>query len=104
MNTTPEQRDIALIKEDIKSIRVHFDKFKAKEEDAIVVRSETNRKLDLLVNALTDNDFNGKNGYLTRLNKMETMVQMHELYWKILFTIIMSGGILVLAFRFLIYK
>jgi hypothetical protein len=104
MEMTQEQKDIKLIQEDIKSIRVHFDKFKAKEEDAIIVRSETNRKLDLLVNALTDNDFNGKNGYLTRLNKMETMVQMHELYWKILFTIIMGGGILVLAFRFLIYK
>lgn len=104
MTQTQEQKDIVEIKDAIKSIRIHLDKIKTREEDSALVRAETNRKLDLLVTALTDNEYNGKNGYLTRLNKMETMVQMHELYWKIMFTVLMASGLLALVLRFLVYN
>ncbi len=101
---TQEQKDIATIKEDMKSIREHLNKLKQKDEDSQLLRGETNRKLDLLVNSLTDNDYNGGNGYLSRLNKTELKVQMHELYWRTLFVVFTAGGILALGVRFLIFK
>lgn len=92
--TTQEQKDIQAIKEDILSIRKHLSNIKDRQDNEDMHRIETNKKLDFILNALTDNDFNSKNGYLTRLNKMEAMIILHDLYWKILFSILLGGGVI----------
>ena len=102
MQQTQEQKDIVNINENIVSIRKHLDTIKKRQDDDDLFRIEQSRKLDLLVNSLTDNDYNGKNGYISRLNKIESMVITHDLYWKILFTFILAGGILVGAIKWLI--
>lgn len=99
---TPEQKDIALIKESITSIKSHLDKIKQRDEDALFNRSETNRKLDLLVNTLTDNDYNGKNGHITRLNNIEKTMLLHDTYWKVFFGFIASGSLIVLIFKLIL--
>jgi hypothetical protein len=100
MSQTQEQKDIIEIREDLKSIRKHLDNIKAREDDSQIMRLEQNRKLDLLVNALTDNDYNGNSGYLTRLNKIETMVVKQNLYWNIFFAIIVGSGILTAILKY----
>ncbi len=106
---TQEQRDINEIKESVKtikddhvSIRIHLDNIKRREDDSIISRQETNKKLDLLVNALLDNDFNGKNGHITRLLNVEKTVTKHDVYWNVFFTIVGSGAVIALIFKFLV--
>lgn len=99
---TQEEQDIKEIKGDIVSIRRHLDKIKEREDDSIIHRAELNRKLDIVVNSLTDNDFNAKNGYLTRLTNTEKIVLQHDTYFKALFVILIGSGIIGLIFKFLI--
>jgi hypothetical protein len=82
------------INDNINSIKRHLDKIKVRQDDDDLYRIEQSRKLDLIVNALTDTDFNGRNGHLTRFNKIEVMVLQHEMYWKLLITIVISSGII----------
>lgn len=91
---TQEQKDIININENIASIRKHLDTIKKRQDDDDFMRIEQNRKLDLIVNSLTDNDFNGKNGIITKLNSIEKTVMLHDLYWKVLVTILVASGVL----------
>ena len=100
---TQEQKDILEIKDDIKSIRKHLDFIKEKQQIEDVSRTTQNAKLDLIVNALVDNDFNGKNGIITRVNTMETKVNAHDFYWRVLFGVV-SGGAFILALIKIFYK
>lgn len=102
MAQTQEQKDILEIKDDVRSIRTHLTTIKNRQDNEDLDRIERNKKLDLIVNALTDNDFNSKNGYLSRLNKIEQMVILHDLYWRILFAFILAGGLLAGALKWLI--
>jgi hypothetical protein len=104
MDATQEQKDILEIKDDIKSIRTHLNNFKANQLIEDSYRLEQNRKLDLIVNALTDNDFNGKNGIITKVNALEKKVDLHEVYWKVLLTVLIAGGVLAGLIKILIPK
>ena len=95
MAQTQEQKDILEIKDDIKSIRKHLDFIKEKQQIEDVSRATQNAKLDLIVNALIDNDFNGKNGLISRINTMEVKVNNHDFYWRVLFGVIAGGGLIV---------
>jgi chromosome segregation ATPase len=86
------------IEENISSIRKHLDQLKTNNQDAISSRNEIDRKLDMVVNTLTDNEYNGKNGWVTRLNTMEKMVMMHDTYWK--FLIAICGGTFLIGLIF----
>ena len=99
---TPDQQEIMTINDNINSIKRHLDKIKVRQDDDDLYRIEQSRKLDLIVNALTDTDFNGRNGHLTRFNKIEVMVLQHEMYWKLLITIIISSGIIAGLLKFLL--
>lgn len=99
---TPDQQEIMTINDNINSIKRHLDKIKVRQDDDDLYRIEQSRKLDLIVNALTDTDFNGRNGHLTRFNKIELMVLQHEMYWKLLITIIISSGIIAGILKFLL--
>ena len=99
---TAEQKDILEIKEDLKSIRGHLDKIKKRQDDDDLYRASQNAKLDLIVNSLVDNDFNGKNGMITRLNTMEKMVISHDFYWRVLFGIIACGALIIIAMKLII--
>jgi len=102
MAQTQEQKDIVAINENIASIRGHLKTIKERQDVEDSNRIEQNRKLDLIVNSLTDHDYNGKNGLITKLNNIERTVILHELYWKILFTFVIAGGLLVGAIKYLI--
>jgi len=102
MHTTQEQKDIVFIKEEIGSVRSHLKTIKERQDSDDISRVEFNRKLDLIVNALTDNDFNSKNGYLTRLNNMEKMLLAHDLYWRVLMIVVLAGGLLAGAIKYLL--
>jgi hypothetical protein len=99
---TPDQQEIMTINDNINSIKRHLDKIKVRQDDDDLYRIEQSRKLDLIVNALTDTDFNGRNGHLSRFNKIELMVLQHEMYWKLLITIIISSGIIAGILKFLL--
>jgi hypothetical protein len=99
---TPDQQEIMTINDNINSIKRHLDKIKVRQDDDDLYRIEQSRKLDLIVNALTDTDFNGRNGHLSRFNKIEVMVLQHEMYWKLLITIIISSGIIAGILKFLL--
>lgn len=100
---TQEQKDILEIKDDIKSIRKHLDVIKEKQQIEDLSRTTQNAKLDLIVNSLVDNDFNGKNGLISRFNTMEVKVNNHDFYWRVLFGVI-GGGALILALVKILYK
>jgi len=102
MNQTQEQKDIIEIKDDIKSIRTHLNTIKNRQDDEDKNRIEQNRKLDLIVNSLTDHEYNGKNGLITKLNNIERTVILHQMYWNILFVVILAGGLLAGAIKYLI--
>jgi len=103
MEQTQEQKDILEIKDDIKSIRKHLDFIKEKQQIEDVSRATQNAKLDLIVNALIDNDFNGKNGLISRINTMEVKVNNHDFYWRVLFGVIAGGGLIVTLIK-IFYK
>jgi len=99
---TKEQQDIMTINENINGIRKHLDGIKKRQDDDDLFRLEQNRKLDLILNSLTDNDFNGKNGHLSRFSKIELMVIQHDMYWRILITIILASGIIAGLLKLLV--
>lgn len=101
---TEEQKDIQAIKEDLASVRSHLKTIKERQDNDDLIRVQMVGKIDKILNALTDNDFNGQEGYITRLVKMEMLVKMHELYWKILFSILLGGGGLALLLKLLVLK
>lgn len=101
---TQEQKDIQAIKEDLASVRSHLKTIKERQDNDDLIRVQMVGKIDKILNALTDNDFNSQEGYITRLIKMETMVLMHDLYWKILFSILLGGGGLALLLKLLVFK
>lgn len=90
------------IKEDNTSIRTHLSNIRQREDDAIIKREDVNRKIDLLLNLLLDNDFNGKNGHVTRLLNVESKVNKQEVYWNVFFTIAGSGVVIALIFKLLV--
>lgn len=101
---TQEQKDIQAIKDDLASVRQHLKTIKERQDQEDLTRGQMNTKIDKILNALTDNDFNSQNGYITRLVKIESMVLMHDLYWKILFSILLGGGGLALLLKLLVFK
>jgi len=100
--TTQEQKDIQEIKGDIQSIRQHLANIKLDKSIEEGYRLELNRKMDLIVNSLVDNDFNGKNGIISKVRNIEIMVLSHDLYWKVLITVILAGGVLAGAIKYLV--
>jgi len=94
MAPTQEQKDIKDIKEDIVSIRSHLKSLKENQEVNALNREAESKKLDLIYNTLTNNEFNGGNGWVTRLNNIEKTVQLHDTYWKAFFTIFGSGVVI----------
>jgi len=102
MSQSQEQKDIVEIKDDIKSIRTHLNNIKANQLIEDGYRLEQNRKLDLILNSLVDNDFNGKSGIISKVNSLERKVSLHETYWNLLFIIILAGGLLAGAIKWLI--
>jgi len=101
-NTTPEQKDIKDIKDDIISIRSHLKSLKDNQEINSINRESESKKLDLIYNTLTNNEFNGGNGWVTRLNNIEKMTQLHDTYWKALFTILGSSVVIGLIVKLLV--
>ena len=99
---TQEQKDIQEIKGDIQSIRQHLANIKLDKSIEEGYRLELNRKMDLIVNSLVDNDFNGKNGIISKVRNIEVMVLSHDLYWKVLITVILAGGVLAGAIKYLV--
>ncbi len=99
---TQEQKDIQEIKGDIQSIRQHLANIKLDKSIEESYRLELNRKMDLIVNSLVDNDFNGKNGIISKVRNIEVMVLSHDLYWKVLITVILAGGVLAGAIKYLV--
>jgi len=99
---TKEQQEIMKITDNITGIRKHLDEIKKRQDGDDLFRIEQNRKLDLIVNSLTDNDFNGKNGHLSRFSKIELMVIQHDMYWRILITIILGSGIIAGILKLLV--
>lgn len=99
---TQEQKDIQEIKGDIQSIRQHLANIKLDKSIEEGYRLELNRKMDLIVNSLVDNDFNGKNGIISKVRNIEIMVLSHDLYWKVLITVILAGGVLAGAIKYLV--
>lgn len=89
------------VNEEIKSIRAHLKTIKERQDADDIVRIQMNHKLDLIVNSLTDTDFNGKNGHLSRFNTIEKLVTIHDLYWKIIFALFVPvyGGVIALLFK-----
>ena len=102
MENTQEQKDIIIIKDEIKSIRTHLDNIKKRQDNDDVTRSETNKKIDMIYSSLTDNEFNGNQGYITILREIHRKVTLHELYWRVLLTIVISGGVLAAIIKILI--
>ena len=94
MATAQENKQITVIEEDIKSIRAHLKVIKDRQDEDDLSRTEVNRKIDMIYNSLTDNSFNSNNGYITILRQVEKIVILHDLYWKILLTIIIASGVL----------
>ena len=101
---TQEQKDIQAIKEDLASVRSHLKTIKERQDNDDLIRVQMVGKIDKILNALTDNDFNSQEGYITRLVKIETLVKMQELYWKIFFAILLGGGGLALLFKMIVFK
>jgi len=99
---TQEQKDIQLIKDDIKSIRVHLDNIKTNQETLKTNKEVAEKKIDLIYNTLTNNEFNGHNGFVTRLNSLEKTVLMHETFWKAFFWLFGSTVFIGLMFKFFI--
>jgi NurA-like 5'-3' nuclease len=102
MENTQEQKDIVEIKGEIKSIRTHLDNIKKRQDNDDITRSDTNKKIDMIYSSLTDNEFNGNQGYITILRETHRKVTLHELYWRVLLTIILSGGVLAALIKILI--
>jgi len=102
--TTQEQKDIFEMKEDIKSIRTHLDKIKQRQSDEDISRIERDRKIDMIYSSLTDNQFNSNQGYITVLRDVREKVTLHDLYWKILFVVIIAGGLLGGIIKYLLPK
>jgi hypothetical protein len=101
---TQEQKDIFEMKDDIKSIRLHLDKIKQRQGDEDTYRIERDRKIDMIYNSLTDNQFNSNQGYITTLRDVREKVLLHDLYWRILFVVVLAGGLLAGAIKYLIPK
>ena len=80
--------DIVLIKSDITGIRNHFDDFKKRQDLDDLSRISHNALIKEIHNSLTDNDLNGKNGYIKRLLIAEIKVNNHDFYWRVLFGVI----------------
>lgn len=99
---TQEQKDIIEIKDDLKSIRSHLDNIKKRQDNDDLTRIDTNRKIDMMYNSLVDNEFNGNQGYISVVRKLQEKVILHDLYWKILFAIILAGGVLTAVIKLLI--
>jgi hypothetical protein len=89
------------VKEEISSIRAHLKNIKERQDADDIIRIQMNHKLDLIVNSLTDTEFNGKNGHITRLNSVEKLVTIHDLYWKIIFALFVPiyGSVIALLFK-----
>jgi hypothetical protein len=89
------------VKEEISSIRAHLKNIKERQDADDIIRIQMNHKLDLIVNSLTDTEFNGKNGHITRLNSVEKLVIIHDLYWKIIFALFVPiyGSVIALLFK-----
>jgi hypothetical protein len=94
MEQTPEQKDIFEMKDDIKSIRNHLDNIKKRQDHDDLTRTETNKKIDMIYNSLTDNEFNANQGYISILREVHKKVTLHELYWRVLLVLMISGGVL----------
>jgi len=90
--------------DELTKVRFHLDTVRNKQTDVESSNIGLNLKVDKILNALTDNDFNGQEGYITRLVKMEMLVKMHELYWKILFSILLGGGGLAVLLKLIVFK
>jgi hypothetical protein len=99
---TQEQKDIVEIKSNIESIRTHLDNIKKRQDNDDLTRIETNRKIDMMYNSLVDNEFNGSQGYISVVRKLQEKVILHDLYWKVLLTIIIAGGVLAGIIKLLI--
>lgn len=100
-DNTAIEKEILDIKTDISSIRGHLKTIKDRQDVDDLSRIEFNRKLDLVVNTFTDNDFNGKNGFVTRFSNVEKSVIIHDMYWKITIALLIPvyAGLIALIFK-----
>ena len=104
MEKTQEAKDIDLIKDDIKSIRLHLKKIQDKQEDEEAKSFEYKRKIDTIYNSLVDNDFNGNNGIVTKINKHEQLLIIHDMYWKIAYVLLIPIYISVIGILIKIFS
>jgi hypothetical protein len=99
-----EENKISVIEEDIKSIRTHLKNIKERQDQDDLNRTDQNKKIDMIYNSLTDNSFNSNQGYITILRKVETIVILHDLYWKIFFAIIALSGFSAILLKLFLPK
>lgn len=99
---TQEQKDINTIKEDIVSIRKHLENLKENQSNIKDNKEVSDKKIDLIYNTLTNNEFNGHNGFVTRLNNLEKTTLLHDTYWKAFFWLFGSTVFIGLMFKFFI--
>lgn len=101
---TQEAKDIDLIKDEIKSIRVHLKKIQDKQEDEEMKGFEYKRKIDTIYNSLVDNDFNANNGIVTKINAHERLLIIHDMYWKIAYVLLVPIYIAVISILIKIFS
>ena len=101
-NNSYNETDLKEIKANVDSLKKHFDILSKAQKDTDVFRISQNEKLDKIVNALTDTEYNGNKGYITRMTKLEEKVAQHENYWRLLGIILSSGIIISLVVKLII--
>ena len=86
----PEQ----FVTDEIKAIRTHLKTIKDRQDADDLRQIERDRKIDLIVNTLIDNDFNANSGLISEFRETQKKVILHDLYFKVLITIVIAGGVL----------
>ncbi len=105
MKVHPSDEDkISIIEEDIKSIRIHLKNIEERQDQDDLNRTDQNKKIDSIYNSLTDNSFNSNQGYITILRKVEAIVMLHDVYWKIFFAVIALSGFCAILLKLFLRK
>jgi len=99
MEQNNNDHDLKEIKGSIDSLKKHFDILSKAQKDTDIFRVSQNEKLDKIINALTDTEYNGNEGYITRMTKLEKKVAQHENYWRLLGVILSSGIVISLVVK-----
>ena len=101
MEKQKEINDMVEVKGKIERIEHHMKLFKEGQTHSDNLHIENGKKLDNILNTITDSPFNADNGLVKRYNKTEKKTEAHELYFQILAGVIGAGSVLIVVVKFI---